>query len=206
MKKLYVLLITLALALAMIVPVGAVNAGSGQIEVNGTVGYYFKDLIPGNTVNKAFIVKGTICHWVVYTGDINGIAEDSLKVEMNQSTGEMPNFKGTDEGPQEFKPFSYSLNSYPINEPWATIFGMPSYDFSTVAFSTPLWTVLGKQGTFTAWERHQMRLDGTGKVELTITSGTGDLANLHGTLIVMISRQLDGSYVGTYSGKLHFAP
>lgn len=67
-------------------------------------------------------------------------------------------------------------------------------------------TVLGQEGTFTAHVRHQMRLDGSGKVEQTIVSGTGDLANLHGTLIFMIYRQADGSYAGTYSGELTFAP
>ena len=67
-------------------------------------------------------------------------------------------------------------------------------------------TVLGQSGTYKAHVRHQMKLDGTGKVEQTIISGTGDLANLHGTLVFTISRQVDGSYTGTYSGKLHYAP
>ena len=67
-------------------------------------------------------------------------------------------------------------------------------------------TVVGYEGTFTAHVRHQMRLDGSGKVEQTIISGTGELTNLHGTLIFMIYPQEDGSYAGTYSGELTFAP
>jgi len=67
-------------------------------------------------------------------------------------------------------------------------------------------TVLGQAGTFTANARRQMRLDGSGKIELTIISGTGDLTALHGTLIFMIYGQPDGSWVGTYSGTVHFAP
>jgi hypothetical protein len=47
-----------------------------------------------------------------------------------------------------------------------------------------------------------MRLDGSGKIELTIISGTEDLVGLHGTLIFMIN----SSWTGTYSGELHFAP
>jgi len=41
MKKLYITFWVLVMALAMIVPVGAVNASSGQIAVTGDVAFYF---------------------------------------------------------------------------------------------------------------------------------------------------------------------
>ena len=171
MKKLYITFLVLVLALAMIVPVGAVNAGSGQIEVSGDVAFYFSGFELDKTVGENGVMMGTISHIVIYTGDIDGTAEETLNFRLNPNTGEFPNFKVNGEGTQVFT-----------------------------------GSVLGKAGTFTAHVRHQMRLDGSGKVEQTITSGTGDLANLHGTLIFMVYRQLDGSYTGTYSGKLHFAP
>ena len=84
----------------------------------------------------------------------------------------------------------------------------PVLNFKTTSMGIQTFTgtVLGQSGTFTANVRHQMNEDGSGKVEQTILSGTGDLANLHGTLIFVIYRQEDGSYTGIYSGKLHFAP
>jgi hypothetical protein len=171
MKKLYITFLVLVLALAMIVPVGVVNAGSGQIAVSGEVAFYFAGIELDKTVGENGVMMGTLEHYVVYTGDIEGTAEESLNFRLNPNTGEFPNYKVNDEGTQVFT-----------------------------------GTVLGKAGTFTAHVRHQMRLDGSGKIEQTITSGTGDLANLHGTLIIIVYRQLDGSYAGTYSGKVHFAP
>jgi hypothetical protein len=84
----------------------------------------------------------------------------------------------------------------------------PVLNFKTTSMGIQTFTgiVLGQSGTFTANVRHQMKEDGSGKVEQTILSGTGDLANLHGTLVFMIYRQGDGSYTGEYSGTLHFAP
>jgi hypothetical protein len=172
MKKLYVTFLVLVLALAMIVPVGVVNAGSGQVEVEGEItfvwnGYIVIEKVVGNTG----ITEGEMGRDVCYTGDIVGNADELLTFVMNPSTGEWPNFMVNSKGTQVFT-----------------------------------GTVLGYEGTFTANVRHQMKLDGSGKVEQTIVSGTGDLNNLHGTLIFTIYRQVDGSYSGTYSGKLHFAP
>jgi hypothetical protein len=83
----------------------------------------------------------------------------------------------------------------------------PVLNFKTASMGIQTFTgtVLGKSGTFIANVRHQIKEDGSGKVEQTILSGTGDLANLRGTLLFMIYPQNDG-WAGTYSGKLHFAP
>jgi len=96
-------------------------------------------------------MMGTLDHFIVYTGDIEGTAEEMLNFRLNPNTWEFPNYKVNDEGTQVFT-----------------------------------GTVLGKEGTFTAHVRHQMRVDGSGKVDQTIISGTGDLANLQGTLIFMV--------------------
>ena len=172
MKKIYITFLALVLAIAMIVPVGVVNAGSGQLEVNGEITFVWNGyFVPEKTVGNTGVTMGEMGHDVNYTGDIEGTADELLSFVMNPSTGEFPNFRVNSKGTQVFT-----------------------------------GTVDGYEGTFTAHVRHQMKLDGSGKVEQTIMSGTGDLANLHGTLIFTIYRQEDGSYTGTYSGKLHLAP
>jgi hypothetical protein len=171
MKKLYITFLALLLALTMVLPAGVASAGSGQIEVNGGVAFYFAGFELEKMVGKNGVIKGTLDHNVVYSGDIDGTAYESLSFSLNPNTGEDPNYKVASMGIQTFT-----------------------------------GTVLGQSGTFTANERHQMKEDGSGKVEMTILSGTGDLANLHGTLVFMIYRQGDGSYTGEYSGTLHFAP
>lgn len=170
MKKLYITFLVLALTLAMIVPVGAVIAGS-QVEVSGEITFQAAGFELDKIVGNNGVMFGTLDHNVVYNGDIDGTAYESLSFVLNPNTGEFPNYKVNSEGTQVFT-----------------------------------GEVLGQEGTFTAIVRHQMRLDGSGKVEQTIVSGTGDLANLRGTLIFMIYRQVDGSYAGTYSGELTFAP
>ena len=172
MKKIYVTFLALVLVIIMIVPIGVVNAGSGQIEVEGEItfvwnGYIVIDKVVGNTG----VTMGEMGHYVTYTGDIDGTADELLSFVMNPSTGEFSNYRVNSKGTQVFT-----------------------------------GTVDGYEGTFTAKVSHHMKLDGSGKVKQTITSGTGDLANLHGTLIFTIYRQDDGSYTGTYSGKLHLAP
>lgn len=67
----------------------------------------------------------------------------------------------------------------------------------------------GEEGTYTATVVHkgwEVRSPPKERFEQTIISSSGGLANLKGTLIFMIYRQTDGSYSGTYSGELHFAP
>ena len=172
MKRFYVTFLALVLVMTMIIPAGAVYAGSGQVDVNGQIVFQWNGhMVIDKVVGKTGVMKGEMGHDVTYTGDINGTADELLTFVMNPSTGEYPNFRANSKGTQVFT-----------------------------------GAVLDKEGTFTAHVRHQMRLDGSGKVEQTIITGTDDLANLHGTLVFMISRQPDGSYAGEYSGKLHYAP
>jgi hypothetical protein len=84
-----------------------------------------------------------------------------------------------------------------------------SLEFNANGKNTFSGSVLGKTGTYTSRVLHLGRDDGTTgwcRHQETILSGTGDLANLRGTLSFMIFRQTDGSWTGTYSGKVHFAP
>ena len=172
MKKIYVTFLALVLVMAMVVPVGAVSAGSGQIEVEGEITFVWNfHIVIDKVVGNTGVTMGEMGHDVTYTGDIEGTADELLTFVMNPSTGEYPNYKVNSKGTQVFT-----------------------------------GTVNGYEGTFTAHVRHQMKLDSSGKVEQTIKSGTGELVNLHGTLIFNIYRQEDGSYVGVYSGKLHLAP
>ena len=171
MKKLYITFLVLVLALAMIVPVVAVNAGS-QVEVSGNVvletGTVVIDKFLGNEVN--FVDKGVIMGWmehnITYTGSFEGTAVETLDFRVNFYSGA----------------------------------------FNSEGIQTFTDTVLGQAGTFTAQVRHQGGADGVTKVEQTIISGTGDLANLHGTLIFMVDPVGIGVYEGTYSGELTFAP
>jgi len=102
MKKLYILLIALTLAITMIVPVGVVNAGSGQIAVSGTIAFHFAGMSPPEelkVVGKGDIVMGWIAHNVVYTGDLEGTAQEILDFRLNVKTG----YNVTDAGIQNFE-------------------------------------------------------------------------------------------------------
>ena len=59
-------------------------------------------------------------------------------------------------------------------------------------------------GSFKAHVRHQGGEDQVTKVEQTIISGTGDLANLRGTMNFTVSPGGLG-FTGTYTDKLYFA-
>ena len=94
--------------------------------------------------------------------------------------------------------FRWNTNSFAFNS------------IGTATYEGPV-TIRGTeyQGGFTSRVGHQGfddSVNGWCRVEETILSGTGELANLHGTLHFIIYRQSDGSWTGTYSGKLHFAP
>jgi hypothetical protein len=180
MRKLYVSFLVLVLALALVIPAGAVNAGSKHIQVSGEIELiYVPDTLVLDRVVGAkdpvmwedSIMMGTFVHEVTYTGDINGIAYETINGMWNTKKGEYPCFQIASNGIQEF---------------------------------TGL--VLDKSGTFTARVRHQGRETGEVRIEQTILSGTGDLANLHGTLIFTVYPIEAAHYKGTYSGKLHFAP
>jgi hypothetical protein len=180
MKKLYVTFLLLVMALVLIVPVGPVNAGVKQITVSGEIELiYVPDTLVIDKVVGAkdpiiwddSIMMGTFIHEVTYTGDINGIAYETINGKWNTKKGEFPYFQLTSNGIQEFT-----------------------------------GSVLDKSGTFTACVRHQGRESGEVRIEQTIVSGTGDLANLHGTLIFTVYPIEAAHYKGTYSGKLHFSP
>ena len=66
-------------------------------------------------------------------------------------------------------------------------------------------TVLGKEGTYTAYVRHQSLGNGDLKIEETIISGTDELANIQGTFVFMVTKTDPGVWEGTYSGNVSFA-
>jgi hypothetical protein len=180
MKKLYAMFLILVLTLALIVPAGAVNADSKHIQVSGNIELiYVPDTLVLDRVVGAkdpvewedSIMMGTFVHEVTYTGDIEGIAYETISGMWNTKKGEYPTFQIASNGIQEFT-----------------------------------GSVCDISGTFIARVRHQGRESGEVRIEQTIVSGTGDLANLHGTLIFTVSPVGVAHYEGEYSGKLHFAP
>ena len=77
---------------------------------------------------------------------------------------------------------------------------------SRVGIKTFTGTVLGKEGTFTAYVRHQFLGNGDFTVEQTIISGTDELAGIQGTLEFMVTETDPGVWEGTYSGTITFVP
>ena len=75
---------------------------------------------------------------------------------------------------------------------------------SRVGIKTFTGTVLGKEGTFTAYVSHQFLGNGDFKVEQTIISGTDELVNIQGTLVFMVTETDLGVWEGTYSGNVTF--
>jgi len=171
MKKLYITFLVLVLSLAMIVPVGAVNADSPQIDVSGDIEleFDFSAFVPEKTVGEANVMFCSMAFFVTYNGDLEGAAYETFNSRVNFNSG--------------------AFNSVGIQD-----------------FEGSLW-VDGTEyvGSFKAHVRHQGGEDQVTKVEQTIISGTGDLANLRGTINFIVSPGGLG-FTGTYSGKLHFAP
>jgi hypothetical protein len=183
MKKLYITLLALLLALTMVLPAGVASAGSGQIEVSG--GFYLttSDLVIVKSVGKpiewnGIPMEGTvsfieITHAIEYTGSFDGSATEVM------------------DGMKNFR--SGAFNSIGVQE------------FLDGEF-------LGSPGTFTALVRHQGGMDDITRIEMTIISGTGSCENLHGTLIFIAYPHYDPGppfidyYEGSYSGMLHYAP
>ena len=83
-------------------------------------------------------------------------------------------------------------------------FSVNSETINSVGIKTFTGTVLGKEGTFTAYVRHQSLGNGNYKVEQTIISGTGELANIQGTLVFTATETDLGVWEGTYSGNVSF--
>ena len=73
-----------------------------------------------------------------------------------------------------------------------------------VGIQTFSGTVLGKEGTYTAYVSHQSLGNGDFKVEQTIISGTDELANIQGTLVFTVTQTDLGVWEGTYSGSIYF--
>lgn len=80
-----------------------------------------------------------------------------------------------------------------------------SYTVSRVGIKTFTGSVLGKEGTFTAYVRHQFLGNGDFKVEQTIISGTDELANIQGNLTFMVTETDLGVWEGAYSGSVTFS-
>jgi hypothetical protein len=177
MKKLYITLLVLVLALTMIVPVGAVQAKCQQIEVSGKIkmewnGYFEMH----NMIGERGIMFSSIGFIETYTGKLTGTANETSWGNINDTN------YGTFTG---------------------MFFSMGTMDFEgslkgkTGTFTAEFWR-MGKGGTYGT--------DGYAKGEETIISGTGDFADLRGTITYTVYPQEDGSYVGKYCGKLYFAP
>ena len=73
-----------------------------------------------------------------------------------------------------------------------------------VGIKTFTGTVLGKEGTFTAYVNHQCLGNGDFRVEQTIISGTDELAGIQGTLVFMVTETDPGVWEGTISGNVSF--
>ena len=73
-----------------------------------------------------------------------------------------------------------------------------------VGIQTFSGSILGKEGTYTAYLRHQSLGNGDFKVEQTIISGTEELANIQGTLEFTVTETDLGVWEGTYSGYVSF--
>ena len=65
-------------------------------------------------------------------------------------------------------------------------------------------TVLGKEGTFTAYVSHQFLGNGDFKVEQTIISGTDELASIQGTIMFTVTETDLGVWEGIYSGSVSY--
>jgi hypothetical protein len=83
-------------------------------------------------------------------------------------------------------------------------FCVNSNTINRVGIQTYTGTVLGKEGTYTAYVHHQNLGKGNIKVEQTIISGSGELENIQGTLVFTVTETDLGVWEGTYSGNVSF--
>ena len=174
MKKLFVMMMVLALAAMMALPAGVATASSPQFEVSGDLVLGIADL---GIDPVGSVYKGWEYQVIDYAGDIDGAQIGTCY-------------------------FTYNTKSLAL---------------ASVGVQTFEGSVLGKTGTLTFRVLHQGFaqigvLGETIKVEHTIVSGTGDLANLRGTMHFTVSNHGPtsehplGTYEGSYSGQLHFEP
>ena len=179
MKKLYIAILVLVLAITIILPAGAVQSGSPPgppwIVVSGELkmewnGYF--ELY--NKIGERGIMFCSMGFTDTYTGKLAGTANETSWGSINDTN-------------------------------YGTFTGM-YFSMGTVEFEGSL---KGKTGTFTAefWRMGKggtYGTDGYARGEQTIISGTGALEKLRGTITYTVYPQEDGSYKGKYSGKLYF--
>ena len=164
----------------MVIPVGAAQVASKQIPVNGQITLAY---VEGSWGNEKVVGARDPVIWE------DTIVQATFLFDVT--------YTGTIAG----------TATETVNARWNSKQGeYPTFKFTSDGIQTFTGTVQGKAGTFTARVRHQGYLDGHTRVEETIMSGTGELANLHGTLIFDVYAMDVYHHTGTYSGKLHFAP
>jgi hypothetical protein len=181
MKKLYILLIALTLAVAMIVPASVVNAGQ-TFNVSGTMKVYTPVFAVDNMVGN--VMLGSETHTIIVDGSLVGTGTESVR-------------------------FWYDLTAQ---------------KFHSLGLQDFTGTLNGKQGQYFGelYRIGQTAGDATVPETLTgschtvvkIVGGTGELANLRGTLCINLSVLFEPNDItpdnpviwsGTYKGKLTFA-
>lgn len=180
MKKLYFIFLVLVLITVMLIPAGAAQAASKQMAVEGTVTFSF---VPGTFVTDKVVGGPDAVIWD------DSIVMATFLFDVTY-TGDI---SGTAQESETAR-WNTKQGDYPL------------FKFNSIGLQEFTGSILGKTGTFTARTRHQGYPDGHVRVEQTIVSGTGELANLHGTLIFDVYFQYELVHTGTYSGKLHLAP
>ena len=180
MKKIYIAFLALVLVLAMVVPVGVVNAGSGwsprtvvfgqiEMEWDGTFEQY-------NLIGERGIMFSSIGFNRTYNGKLSGTASETCWGNINDTN---------------YGTFTGMFFSMGTTEFTGSLRGKSG------TFTAEFWR-MGKGGTYGT--------DGYARGEQTIISGTGDFENLRGKIVYSVRPQEDGSYKGRYFGKLYFNP
>ena len=161
MKKLYVTLLVIALAIAMLIPAGVAIADSSA-DVSGEYVITATGVECINDCPDSCVMTICFSYTSNYEGDLSGTAQESL-------------YCG-------FSPCSDTIRR--------------------VGIKTFTGTVLGKEGTFTAYVSHQFLGNGDFIVEQTIISGTDELAGIQGTIVFTVTETELGVWEGTYSGSV----
>ena len=153
---------------------------------------------------------------VVPFGVVNAASpqEDVSGSVVLATTGYDPKIVGTDE---LMKGTIYHVVTYTGSvsgtgtEACHMTYNLNSLALASVGVQTFTGTILGKTGTLTFRVAHTgfvaLGVEGESiEVEQTIISGTGELANLRGTMhFTVFYHSSDATYRGDYSGKLHFS-
>ncbi len=180
MKKLYITFLVLILALSIILPVGAVNAGQ-TFNVSGTMKLYTPVVGVDEMVGNVMLASGT--HINLVGGSLVGTANEYVRNWTDFATLKfhvlgLQAFTGTFNG----KTGQYFAELYRVGQSFGD-------------YSQP------------------QTVTGSCKTIVKILGGTGDFANLRGTLCVNLSVHFEPNDVapdvplvwsGTYKGKLTF--